>query len=289
MMDIKKQLNQSGLQPSKKSGQCFLLDQAVLEKIAMAGGLKKNDTVLEIGAGLGNLTVLLARSAGRVIAVENDRQLIPLLRKNIGSSDNVQIIEDDILNWRRTQPAALSQRGYAVVANIPYYLTSAVLREFLSRKPQPNRIILLVQAEVADRIVARPGGQSLLSVSVQYYGQPEKLLVVPRTCFWPVPEVDSAVIGIEVRREPQPADREFFRLVRSGFSARRKQLQNNLSAVFHLTRPEVLSLFDKCNIAKNARAQELSMAQWRALFNQEKTSFMANVGKGHKVDTQGLL
>ncbi|MFA5107246.1 MAG: 16S rRNA (adenine(1518)-N(6)/adenine(1519)-N(6))-dimethyltransferase RsmA [Patescibacteria group bacterium] len=280
-MDIKKQLHELGLHPSKKSGQCFLLDQKILERIAAAGRLKKDDTVLEIGSGPGNLTRLLAPAAGRVVTIENDRSMIPLLHKNVGPANNVQFIRDDVIRWRKQQPSALSHRGYLIVANIPYYLTSLIIREFLSQKPQPVRLVLLVQAEVADRIVAQPGEHSLLSLSVQFYGAVEKLFMVPRTSFWPPPEVDSAVVRITVKREPQSSDRDFFRFLRVGFSARRKQLHNNLSAGFHLTRERLTELFDKCKVPQNARAQELSLAQWGALYELSKNSLMANIGKSH--------
>ena len=215
--------------------------------------------------------------------------MIPLLHKNVGTLKNIQFIQDDVIRWRKQQPPVLSDRGYLVVANIPYYLTSLIIREFLSQKPQPARLVLLVQAEVADRIIAQPGGHSLLSISVQFYGAVEKLFTVPRTSFWPQPEVDSAVVRIIVKREPQPSDRDFFRFLRVGFSARRKQLHNNLDAGFHLTREAVTELFDKCEISQNARAQELSLVQWETLYELSKNSLMANIGKSHKVDTRGLL
>lgn len=223
---------------------------------------------MEIGAGPGNLTRLLTEEAGSVVTLENDKGILATLRKNLSDYQNVTIIADDVRQWRLRPSIDLPHRGYKLVANIPYYLTSLILRLFLSRQPQPSIAVLLVQNEVADRMTAGPGQMSLLSVSVQYYSRVQKLFVVPREKFWPVPEVDSAAVRIDCDREPAEADRDFFRLVRVGFSSRRKQLHNTLAAGFRLKSEEVIDCLKKIGLEKTVRPQELTIANWLELFQK---------------------
>ncbi|MDD5341764.1 MAG: 16S rRNA (adenine(1518)-N(6)/adenine(1519)-N(6))-dimethyltransferase RsmA [Patescibacteria group bacterium] len=281
-MDLKKQLRDFGHKPDKDTGQNFLIDQATLKKIVGAANLTQEDLVLEIGAGPGNLTELLAQACKKVIAVERDRRLLPILKKNLKTYSNVEIICDDIFYWRAKAGSSLPEFNYKIVANLPYYLTAHLLKEFISQPPKPKSLTLLIQNEVADRLTAQPGELSLLAVSVQYYADVKKMFLVPRELFWPEPEVDSAVVQINHLRETKESDKDFFRLVRIGFSSRRKQLQNNLRAGLHLDVSEINQIFDKCGISLKARAQELSLDDWNMLVtsintqekatNQAKTS-----------------
>jgi 16S rRNA (adenine1518-N6/adenine1519-N6)-dimethyltransferase len=201
-MDVRGLLRQWNIRPSKGLGQNFIIDQAALNKIVAAAELTRSDTVLEIGAGLGTLTERLAREAGHVAAVELDERLIPVLQSMLSGFDNVTLIQGDIL---ALDPAALvnppdlqsaiCNLQYKVVANLPYYITSAVLRHLLEARARPQRMVVTVQREVAERIVARPGEMSLLAVSVQFYGRPQVLFRLRPGSFYPSPEVEAAVGG----------------------------------------------------------------------------------------------
>jgi len=267
MNNLKKELLRAGIRPDKKSGQHFLVDSGVLNRIISAADLTRQDIVLEVGAGPGNLTQLLARQVHRVIAVENDSRIIPLLEENLKPCANVEIVKDDIFYWRRCQPGKLTDQGYKLVANIPYYLTAHLLRIFLSEPPKPGSLTLLVQKEVAERIVAAPGEMSQLSVSVQYYSRPKLLFTVAHSHFWPEPKIDSAVVSLSQIKKTVPEDKDFFRLVRIGFTSRRKQLQNNLKAGYRKTDEEITNLFQAANIPKKIRPQELSITDWQNLFS----------------------
>ena len=276
-MDIKKKLNQYNLRPNTNAGQHFLLNQEILNEIVQAAELSKKDKVLEIGSGPGNLTVLLAESAGRVIAVESDKRIIPVLRDSVKDITNVEIIQSDIFKWRNQ--AKLEDKDYKIVANLPYYITAKILRTFLSQPPKPSAMTILVQKEVADRLTAPPGQMSLLSVSVQYYAKVYQMCTIPSSAFWPRPEVDSALIFIEKIRDNQPEDRDFFRLARIGFSSRRKQLHNNLRAGLSMPQSDVLKVIEGVGLKKTARPQELSIEDWKRLSQSLKAHKTAGIGK----------
>jgi 16S rRNA (adenine1518-N6/adenine1519-N6)-dimethyltransferase len=233
-LDVAGLLRQAGIPARKSLGQNFLVDERMLGRIADCADLASGDVVLEIGAGLGSLTRHLARRAGQVIAVEIDSSLVSILRGVIANYANVHLVEGDILALDPTVlTAPFAAESYLVVANLPYYITSAALRYLLEAARRPRRMILTVQTEVADRICATPGSMSLLSLSVQYFGRPQVAFRIPADCFFPVPKVDSAVIRVdlEVYEEGSAAEnRAFFRVARAGFSQRRKQLHNALSA-----------------------------------------------------------
>lgn len=272
-------LRRFGLKARKGLGQHFLVDGAVLGLITGAAELTPADIVVEVGPGLGVLTRELAREAGRVVSIELDEKLAHVLKETLASCDNVTIIDGDVL---RIDPAALldEQRahfsqaaaapsGYKVVANLPYYVTAPVLRHFLEAPARPELIVVMVQKEVAEAIAAGPGKMSLMSVSVQFYGEPEVVSYVPARCFYPVPEVDSAIL--RVRPYPHPAvavtDREgFFRLVRAGFSASRKQLANSLGRGLALPKADVLALLEEAGIDPRRRAETLSLDEWTRLW-----------------------
>ncbi|MCP4538060.1 MAG: 16S rRNA (adenine(1518)-N(6)/adenine(1519)-N(6))-dimethyltransferase RsmA [Chloroflexi bacterium] len=265
MMNVRKLLEKWDLRPSKGLGQNFLVNQTVLEKIVAAAELTPDDAVLEIGAGLGSMTEALARDAGHVVAVELDQRLIPVLQDVLADLDNVTLVQGDILNLDPTVLVGDLDLQYQVVANLPYYITSAVLRHLLEAPLKPQRIVITVQREVAERIVAKPGKMSLLAVSVQLYGQPKLLFRIKPGNFYPSPGVESAVVRIDVHKTPIVPVEEtaaFFRVVRAGFSQRRKQLRNTLSTGLRQSPAEVASQLEKIGVDPRRRAETLSVEEW---------------------------
>jgi 16S rRNA (adenine1518-N6/adenine1519-N6)-dimethyltransferase len=270
LVQTKRRLRQSGLKARKGLGQHFLVDREVLEVITSAAELSPDDLVVEVGPGLGILTGELARRAGGVIAVELDDRLAALLKKTLASFENVTIVNDDVLN---IEPGELLKRqktgpAYKVVANLPYYITSPVLRHFLTAAAKPRVMIVMVQKEVAEAIAAGPGDMSILSVSVQFYGKPEIIRRVPAQSFYPAPEVDSALLRIGLYPEPAVAVDEggFFELVRAGFSAPRKQIGNSLSQGLGLPKTVVLPFLEKADIDWQRRAETLTLEEWARLW-----------------------
>jgi len=267
------------LRVRKGLGQHFLVDEEVLKLITSAAELTTTDIVMEIGPGLGVLTKELARQAGWVMAIELDSKLAAILKKTLASFDNVAILNEDILD---IDPAALLQEQktkfppsisspfrYKVVANLPYYITSPVLRHFLEASVKPETMIVMVQKEVAEVIAAKPGQMSVLSISVQFYGAPRIMGYVPAQSFYPVPEVDSAILRIDLYPQPAVAVtdvRSFFELVRAGFTASRKQIGNSLAQGLGLPKTEVLSLLGKANIVPQRRAETLTLDEWARLW-----------------------
>lgn len=269
-------LKKSSLSPKKRLGQHFLISQDALGKILDAASLSEKDTVLEIGPGLGTLTLALARRAGRVIAIEKDREIIGPLRKVLAEENvgNVEVVEGDILKISKSQtPISNTILPDKVVADIPYYLTSHLLRTiFESRDGFFRNIqsaVLLVQKEVAERICAGPGAMSLLAVSVQYFAEPRIADTVPRTSFWPQPAVDSAILTLHVRPrlESDTAQETFFQVVRAGFSHPRKLLASNLRVKNIVLGDSIPRTFRECGIGVHARAQDLGLEQWKCLSN----------------------
>ena len=254
------------MRPDKKLGQNFLQDPFALDSIAAAAEIQPTDTVLEIGPGLGSLTRYLAVAAREVIAVELDPDLIPPLQAVTQPYDNIRIIHGDIL---KLSPQELVQEpGYLVVANIPYYITSAIIRHLLEHDPKPRRIVLTIQKEVADRICAQPGDMSLLALSVQVYGQPRLVQRIPAGAFFPAPKVDSAVLCVEIYETPRIQPEllnTFFKLVKAGFSQKRKTLRNSLSSGLHISTLEAEGLLKKANIDPMRRAETLSIEEWQLL------------------------
>ena len=259
-------LREYGLQPKKSLGQNFLIDPNGLDKVMLAAGVRPQDTVLEIGAGLGSLTVLLAQAARQVVAVEIDRSLIAPLTKVLEPYQNVRIVEGDVL--KLPLEALLPEGEYLVAANIPYYISSAIIRRLLESKIRPSRVVLTVQQEVAERICARDGKLSLLALSVQVFGQPRVEAHIPAGCFYPVPDVDSAVLSITLYPQPLIALEElddFFRLAHAGFSQKRKTLRNALSAGLGLPAGEMEALLLQAGIDARRRAETLGIPEWGRL------------------------
>lgn len=266
-MDARALLKQWDLRPSKGLGQNFLVDQSALERIVAVAELAADDVVLEVGAGLGVLTERLARAAGRVVAIELDGRLMPVLRSVLSACDNVTLVEGDIL---ALDPAALVHPAerYQVVANLPYYITSAVLRHLLEASSRPQRMVVTVQREVAERIVAGPGQMSLLAVSVQLYGEPQLLFRIKPGSFYPSPGVESAVVRVDLHAEtcvPVENRGGFFRIVGAGFAQRRKQLRNSLAAGLGLPPQEVAARLEGVGVDARRRAQTLSLEEWAAV------------------------
>ncbi len=221
-----------------------------------------DDTVLEIGPGLGVMTRPLAEQSGRLVAVEADQVLAELLRRD--APDNLEVIEGDALEFDFTT----LPRGYKVIANIPYYLTSRLFRLLLENPNPPSVMSLLIQKEVAERIVAKPGKLNILALSVQYYAEAEIIGVVERHKFWPAPDVDSAILRVTRGSEPAFAadPGELFRLIKAGFGEKRKQLKNSLSGGLNLSTELTMKLLDESGLEPMARAQELSLEQWERLY-----------------------
>jgi len=267
-------LRRFGLRAKKGLGQHFLIDEEVLGLILSTAQLTRQDVVLEVGPGLGVLTRELAKRAGWVVAIELDDKLADILKQSLSSFKNITIINEDVL---RVEPAALLREAkvekpsesYKVVANLPYYITSPVLRHFLEAKVKPQLMVVMVQKELAEEIVAKPGRMSLLSVSVQLYGEPTIAGYVPAQSFYPAPEVDSALLKVVPYSRP-PVDisdmEGFFALVRAGFSAARKQLANSLAQGLGISKAEVLSLLEKAKIVPQRRAETLSLEEWARLW-----------------------
>jgi 16S rRNA (adenine1518-N6/adenine1519-N6)-dimethyltransferase len=260
---VPKLLQKYGLKPDKRLGQNFLVDEAALNKIVEAASLAPEDQVLEIGPGVGSLTRYLCRAARRVVAVELDERLLPAAREVLAPYANLELLQGDILAF---DPGELMRgNAYRVVANIPYYITSAVMRHLMEAAVRPERVVLTVQREVAERICASPGEMSLLAVSVQYYGQPQIAARIPAGAFFPVPKVDSAVVRVDVLPEPRlPEDlqEKFFKLARAGFSQKRKTLRNALAAGLKWSHADVESLLSAAGIDPRRRAETLSIQEW---------------------------
>jgi 16S rRNA (adenine1518-N6/adenine1519-N6)-dimethyltransferase len=258
-------LRAHGLHPRKRLGQHFLADPVALGRIVAAADLEPEEVVVEVGAGAGTLTRLLAEQAGRVVALELDDSLVGILREELADLANVEIRHCNALSF---STAEFPHLGFKVVGNLPYYITSAVLRHFLETVPRPQLMVVTVQREVADRIVARPGQMSLLAVSVQLYGQPRIVARVPAGAFYPAPKVDSAVVRIDVGEGPAVLlgagidETEFFRAVRAGFSQKRKTLRNSLSAGLGLSPASVGALLEDAGVDARRRAETLSLEEW---------------------------
>lgn len=265
-MNPKTLLAAHDIHPKRALGQNFLHDPGALHKIVAAAELAPDETVLEVGAGTGTLTRLLAPAAARLIAVETDARLLPLLRAELPDSPRLRILHADILTLDLV--ALLAPRPWVTVANLPYYITSAILRRLLECAHKPRRLVLTVQQEVGARLVAKPGDMSLLAVSVQFYGQPKIVSRLKPAAFWPRPDVDSAVVRIDVQGRPPldvPDEATFFRVARAGFSQRRKQLRNSLGNGLGISAAAAADLLAAADVDPQRRAQTLTLPEWAAL------------------------
>lgn len=264
---VRAALNALELRPSRELGQNFLVDPGALQAIVDAAELTTDDTVIEVGPGLGVLTYELVQHAGRVIAIELDKRLAARLRAEFDSTA-LEVVQSDVL---RVDPADLvGPESYKVVANLPYQITSAIIRYFLEATPAPAIMVIMVQWEVAERIVARPPDMSVLAHSVQFYAEPQIVARVPATAFIPAPNVDSAVLKL-VRR-PQPAVavddvNAFFRTIKAGFLQARKKLANALpnglaGMGIKIDKDAAIRTLEQAGIDPNRRAETLTLDEW---------------------------
>ena len=267
------------MQPRKALGQNFLIDEMALGDIAAAAALPGVATVLEIGAGPGGLTEELLRLFEHVVAVEIDEELAGLTRDRLGANPALAVIAADILDF---EPGELLEEAavrppYVVAGNLPFYITQPIVRRLLEADPAPERIVVMVQREVARRMVGGNGRESMLSMSIKFYGEPKALLDVPASSFWPSPKVDSAVVTID-RRSAPPIDIEdderdsFFHLLRAGFATPRKQLHNSLPGALGLPGEAVTTVIEAAGLDPALRAQHLGLAEWDALYRAMEAS-----------------
>lgn len=266
MAHPKRILSRYGIRAKKSLGQNFLYDDNLLARITSSADLSPEDTVLEIGPGIGALTRHLSMVAGRVVAVEIDGRLLPVLEDQLSDCDNVEIVHGNVLSF---DPADHFRTGYKVVANIPYYATGAILRHLLSCNFRPSSAVFTVQEEVAERIAADPGGMTKLAVSVQLYSQVKIMFRISAGSFWPRPDVASAVIRLDLRDEPlldSAQEKLFFQLVEAGFHQRRKQLQGNLRTLGY-SAERISAALNATGIDGRRRAETLSVEDWLALYN----------------------
>jgi 16S rRNA (adenine1518-N6/adenine1519-N6)-dimethyltransferase len=268
-------LRQFGVKPKKRLGQHFLIDEAVLECILSAAEISPGDIVVEVGPGLGILTEGLAKQGARVIAVELDSKLVALLKKRLAAFPDVKIIHADILKAIPRQllqndlTASALFQGYKVVANLPYYITSPVLNHFFEAPLRPTVMIVMVQKEVGEAIVAIPGKMSLLSVRTQFYSKPSIISYVPAASFYPPPKVDSVILRLDVYPQPPievPDAAGFFDIVMHGFSAPRKQLRNSLAHSLEMPPSQVSVFLEKAGVDGKRRAETLTLEEWRELW-----------------------
>jgi len=271
---LRSSLRRFGLQPTKKLSQNYLVDRQVLEAIVEAADISSISNILEVGAGTGVLTRELIQHAAQVVAVEVDPAIMPLLQEVVGETKNIKQLSTDIMRLTPEQlceafgQVSAKSLNYEIVSNLPYHLTSHFLQHFLEFPLPPQSFTLLLQREVAERIAAQPGEMSLLALSVQVYGEPTVIATVPKTAFWPVPKVDSAILRVDRHTKPRWPDSvrdQCFRLAKIGFSHRRKTLINSLRGGLRIPAEQIIAAIKKCNLAPTVRAQELSLEDWVAL------------------------
>ncbi|MDY6907598.1 MAG: 16S rRNA (adenine(1518)-N(6)/adenine(1519)-N(6))-dimethyltransferase RsmA [Chloroflexota bacterium] len=278
LAQTKRQLRSLDLRASKGLGQHFLVDERALTTIIRALELAPADTALEVGPGLGTVTRELVKRAGRVIAIEIDPRLASALEEGLDRWPTVTVVCADVLE---SDPETLLGTAgldpaspYKVAANLPYYIASAVLRRFLEAGNKPRLMVVMVQREVAELMAAAPGRMGLLSVGVQFYGRPTIVGYVPSRGFYPEPKVDSAIVRIDVRGEPAvqvPDEAQFFRVVRAGFAAPRKQLRNSLAQGLGIPPGDATGILERAGIDATRRAETLSLAEWGHVFSATKS------------------
>ncbi len=254
------------MRAKKSLGQNFLTSEKIAEEIVSAANVNSDDIILEVGPGKGILTRELLKKAGKVIAIEKDRRLAEFLRERFAGLKNLDVVCADILKFNPSD-YNLKNNGYKIVANIPYYITSHFLRKFLENRFQPSKMVLMIQKEVAERIVAKDKKASILSISIMAYGEPKIIRTVSANYFSPKPKVNSAVLLIDnisklfFKSSPPIEENIFFEILRKGFSGKRKMLKNNLSEI-------TAEDFAKCEISPKARAENLSLENWRCLVSR---------------------
>lgn len=275
-------LRRYGLRPNPRLGQNFLQDAEALAAITAEAHIRRTDSVLEIGCGLGSLTRYLAAVAGRVIAVELDQRLASIAAEVLKPYQNVVIVRGDILD---ISPADLGlPAGYLVVANIPYNITSPIFRHLLEARPRPQRMVLTVQEEVAERVCSQPPKMSILALGVQVYGSATIVTRIPAGAFFPSPKVDSGVVCVEIYDEPRIASSLlpiFFTLIKAGFGQKRKTLRNNFSAGLRISPARANELLIGAGIDPRLRAEALGFAEWESLCRTPGLKEVAGPARGH--------
>lgn len=270
LQELQKILGHYQLFAKKGLGQNFLVDQQAIDKIVAAADLSASDNVVEVGPGTGFLTEQLVQKAGQVLSVELDRNMVGILQAKFKGARNFQIVNQDILKFdiRSLQLTAnSSQLGYKVVANIPYYITSPLLKHFLQSENRPSLMVVLVQREVAEKVCGLTG-KSLITIETQLFGEPEIVGIVKAASFYPAPKVDSAILRIKVYKKPALTRAEladFLRIVKFGFSQKRKKLHNTLAAGLHLKPSEVAETLKKAGIDPNLRPENLEIGDWKKI------------------------
>lgn len=262
------------IKSKKQLGQNFLKDSSIAKKIAEAGEISKDDTVIEVGPGTGILTEELVKTGASVFAIEKDYDLITSFKKNVGTPKNLKIIHQDAL-WFSLD---LIPKGYKVVANIPYNITSPLVRKFLEDKNKPSIVVMMIQKEVAERICAKAGNseRGLLTLMVEFYADAEILFEVSRENFYPIPKVDSAVIKLIVYRKAHIADIDekiFFKIVKAGFASKRRQIHNSLSATLRIDKETMEKILRKANIEPTLRGEDLTLEMWVELYKELKNLY----------------
>jgi len=254
------------LSPSKKYGQNYLMTKIYIDKMLEAGEINKEDLVVEVGLGFGVLTFALVEKAGKVVAFEIEQKLKDYWEEN--KSENLEIVWGDVM--RKFNEVNLKK--YKLIANLPYQITSGILRMFLEMENKPEKIVVMVQKEVAERITAKKGDMSVLAISVKYYGQPRVVAKVTKGNFWPSPKVDSAVLLIDNIKSPQNdfSDEYFFTVVKAGFVQKRKQLWRNLSQGLNLDGEKIKSILQEICGNDKIRAEELGVEEWVKIANNIK-------------------
>lgn len=266
-------LSRHGFSFSKALGQNFLIDSTVCPRMAEAAVCSPEDGVLEIGPGIGVLTAQLGLRAKKVVAVELDKRLLPVLEETLGEFDNIEVVNGDVL---KLDLASLIEEKFAdckrvsVCANLPYYITSPVIMRLLEERLPLSQIVVMVQKEAAERLCAAVGTREAgaVTVAVQYYAEAEKLFSVGRNCFVPSPNVDSAVMRLAVREQPEfplKDEKFFFKMVKAAFAQRRKTAQNGISAGLGLPKEQVAEALENIGLQKDIRAEKMSMQELAAL------------------------
>jgi 16S rRNA (adenine1518-N6/adenine1519-N6)-dimethyltransferase len=274
-MDIEKLKNllrNNKIRPNFTYGQNFLVDEDVLDEIVEAAGVSDDDTVVEIGPGIGNLTRLLCEKAGFVLSVEKDpqfQQILYNIKKDYRDNFRYEIADALTFDFESSLAGySLPTTNYKLVANIPYYITGKILQMFLNAKNKPSEIVVLTQKEVAQNVTAKAGDLSILAISVQLFGEPEIVKIVPAKSFFPAPKVDSAILKIKLFDKPKydlTDEKKFFKIVKACFAGKRKQLHNTLTSNLKLPKEKVLEVLTQLKINPMIRPQELSIKDWISL------------------------
>ena len=266
--ELRNLLAANKMRPLKSFGQNFLIDRSILNTIVEAADIQPDDEVLEVGSGTGVLTRELAKQARRVVAVELERDMLALLAKTTSAYPNIELVARNLLFLNPEE--VFAQEPYKLVANLPYYITAPTFRHFLESANPPRLLVVMVQQEVAQRIIAEPGDLSVLAVSIQFYGRPRIIAQVPARSFYPAPKVDSAILRVDVKPQAPllPEERDsFFRLVHAGFSEKRKQLHNSLTHGLHSKNEQVRAWLAAASIDASRRAETLSIEDWLRLWH----------------------